>query len=74
MIIVLKQQWSCNTKDNDDNDDNNDELFCGMVDRRKTFSLISSLDYCQRCSPSPISDTPQVGFEPVQDLSSGFVE
>ena len=31
-----------------------DELFCGMVDRRKAFSLISSWDHCQRCSPSRI--------------------
>ena len=32
--------------------------FCGMVDRRKAFSLISSQDHCQRSSPSRISDTP----------------
>ena len=31
--------------------------FCGMVDRRKAFSLISSRDHCQRSSPSRISDT-----------------
>ena len=48
--------------------------FCAMVDRRKAFSLISSRDYCQRSSPSRISDTPRAGFEPVQNLSSGFVE
>ena len=44
-----------------------DELmncFCGMVDRRKAFSLISSRDHCQRSSPSRISDTPRAGFEP----------
>ena len=29
--------------------------FCGMVDRRKAFSLISSRDHCQRSSPSRIS-------------------
>ena len=29
--------------------------FYGMVDRRKTFSLISSWDHCQRSSPSRIS-------------------
>ena len=46
----------------------------GMVDRRKAFSLISSRDHCQRSSPSRISDTPQVGFKPAQNLSSGFVE
>ena len=48
--------------------------FCGMVDRRKVFSLISNRDHCQRSSPSWISDMPQAGFEPVQNLSSGFVE
>ena len=32
--------------------------FCGMVDRRKAFSLISSRDHCQRSSSSRISDTP----------------
>ena len=50
-----------------------DELmncFCGMVDRRKAFSLISSQDHCQRSSPSRISDTPRAGFEPMQNLSS----
>ena len=48
--------------------------FCGMVDRQKAFCLISSLDHCQRLSPSQISDMPQAGFEPVQNLSSGLVE
>ena len=48
--------------------------FCGMVDRRKAFSLISSWDHCQRSSPSRIFDTPQAGFEPVQNLSSALVE
>ena len=47
---------------------------CGMVDRRKAFSLISSRDHCQRSSPSQISDTPLAGFEPAPNLSSGFVE
>ena len=46
--------------------------FCGMVDRRKSFSLISSRDNCQRSSPLWISDTPRAGFEPAQNLSSGF--
>ena len=36
--------------------------FCGMVDRRKVFSLISSRDHCQRSSLSRISDTPRAGF------------
>ena len=48
--------------------------FCGMVDRRKAFSLISSWDHCQRSSPSWISDTLRAGFEPGQNLSSGLVE
>ena len=48
--------------------------FCGMVDRRKAFSLISSRDHRQRSSPSRISDMPRAGFEPVQKLSSGLVE
>ena len=48
--------------------------FCGMVDRRKAFSLISSRDHCQRSSPSRISDTPRAGFEAAQNLSSGLVE
>ena len=46
--------------------------FCGMVDRRKAFSLISSRDHCQRSSPSRISDRLQAGFEPAQN--SGLVQ
>ena len=48
--------------------------FCGMVDRRKAFSLISSREHCQRSSPSRISDTPRAGYEPAQNLSSGLVQ
>ena len=48
--------------------------FCGMVDRRKTFSLISYRDHCQRSSPSTISDTTRARFEPAQDLSLRFAE
>ena len=44
-----------------------------MVDQRKELSLFSSQDYCQRFSPSPISDTQQVGYEPAQKLSSDIV-
>ena len=43
--------------------------FCGMVDRRKAFSLISSREHCQRSSPSQISDTRGAGFEPEFRLS-----
>ena len=42
--------------------------FCGMVDRQKTFSLISSRDHCQRSSPSQFSDTLEAEFEPQQNL------
>ena len=48
--------------------------FGGMDDRQKAFLLISGWDHCQRFSPCKISDTPQAGFEPAQNLSSGFVE
>ena len=48
--------------------------FYGMVDRRKAFRFISSRDHCQRSSSFRISDTPQAGFEPAQNPSSGLVE
>ena len=48
--------------------------FCGMVDRRKLFSLISSQDHYQRSWPSWISDPLRARIEPVQNLSSGLVE
>ena len=48
--------------------------FCGVLDRQKTFSLISSRNHCQRSSPSRISDTPRAGFEPAQSLSSDLVK
>ena len=48
--------------------------FCGMVGRRKALSLISSWDHCPWFSPLQISDTPQTGFEPPQNLSSDFIE
>ena len=52
--------------------------FCGMADRRKVFSLISSRDHCQRSSPSWISGSPRAGFKPAQSCaeqkkSLGFV-
>ena len=34
-------------------------LWCGMVDRRKLFGLISSRNHCQRSSPSRICGTPR---------------
>ena len=48
--------------------------FCGMVDRWKVFSLISSRNHCHRSSSSRISPVDQAGFEPAQNLSSGLVE
>ena len=47
---------------------------CGMVNRGKAFSLISTRDHCQRSTPSQISDTPRAGFETAQNLSSGLVD
>ena len=46
--------------------------FCGMVDWQNTFGFISSQYHFQRFSPSQNSDLPPAGFEPVQNLSSGF--
>ena len=46
--------------------------FCGIVDRRKAFSLISSWDHCQRSSSSQISDTPRAGFEYAEPESRLF--
>ena len=43
--------------------------FCGMVDRRKTFSLTSSRDHCRRSSTSRISDKPRAESEHTQHLS-----
>ena len=43
--------------------------FFGMVNRRKTLGLISRRNHCQRSSPLQISDTPQAGFEPAQNLN-----
>ena len=43
-------------------EDDDDEFFCGMVDQRKAFNLISSQDHCQGISPLQISDTLQAGL------------
>ena len=48
--------------------------FCGMVDRWKTFNLISSWENCQRFSTLRIFEKPQAGFELAQNIGSGFVE
>ena len=48
--------------------------FSWMVYRRKALSLISSQNHGQRFSPSQISDTPRIGLEPKQNLSSDFFE
>ena len=45
-----------------DNDD--DKLFQQNSRPTKSFKPIFGLEYCLRFSPSQISDTPQVGFEP----------
>ena len=48
--------------------------FCGMVDWRKAFSLVSSWDHCQRSSPLQIYDKLWASLQPAQNLSSGLVE
>ena len=48
--------------------------YCGMIDRQKAFSLMSSRDLCQKSSQSRISYAPRAGSEPVQNLRSGFAE
>ena len=40
----------------------------------KGLSLISNRDHCQMFSPKPTCNTPRTGFEPTQNLNSGFVE
>ena len=49
-------------------------FFCCIFERQKAFSLISSLDLCQRSSPSQFSNTPWARFEPAQNLSLDLVE
>ena len=46
---------------------------CGMVDQREAFTLFPT-ETIVRSSPLRISDAPQVGFEPVQNTGSDFVE
>ena len=48
--------------------------FCGMVERRKAISLISSRDHCQRSSPLRISNTLRTRFEPEQNPISDLAE
>ena len=48
--------------------------FCGMFNRQKMFSFISSQNHCQRSLPSRISDTLRAGLEPAENMMSGFVE
>ena len=70
--MQIRKKASCDICINFLYDDDN--LFCGMVDRLKVFSYISSRDHCQRSLPLRISDTPRAGFEPAQNLSLGLVE
>ena len=53
---------------------NGDEFFCRIIDQRKDLSLIFSQDYCQRLSSMQTSGMLQATFEPMQNLSSDFVE
>ena len=47
-------------------------VFSGIVDKGKTFSLIFSWGHCQRSSPSRISDTQRARSS--QNFSLGFDE
>ena len=49
-------------------------FFCGMIDLRKGFSLISSWVTWQRSSQSRTFHTPWAEFEPRHNLSLGFLE
>ena len=55
-----------NDDDNDDDDDDDDDelCFCGMINRQKMLDLVSSWHFCQKFSPSQISDTSRVGLVP----------
>ena len=55
-------------------DDDSDELFCRMVDRQKSRSVISSQEHYQVLSSSQISDMLQAEFEIVPNWSPGFIE
>ena len=48
--------------------------FCGMANQQKAFSHFSSQDHFQWSSQLRITNMPQAGFEPAQNLSSGFDE
>ena len=48
--------------------------FCKLVDRQKALNSISIRDHYHRFSPSQISEMPQVGLEPAQNLSLVLVE
>ena len=48
--------------------------FCGMIDQRKAFGLISSQEHCQRSSPLQISNMQRAGFQPAQNVSSSITE
>ena len=44
--------------------------FCGIGDRRKVFSHISSRHHCYEFSPWETTDIPRSGFESAQNLNS----
>ena len=47
---------------------------CELIDGRKTLSFITSWNNCHTFSPSQVSNTPRGGFEPAQNLRSGFTD
>ena len=45
-----------------------------LTDERRLVLFPARTIYCQRSSPSCISDSPRAGIEPAQSLNSGLVE
>ena len=49
-------------------------FYAEWLTEQRDFSVIPTHDPCPRFSPSQISCTPWVGFEPKQNLGSGSVD
>ena len=77
MEVKTSASTSKTNKEEDDDDNDDDKLFLwyGWLTKGvQPYLQPKTQNNCQRSSPSRISDTPQTGFEPVQNLSSCLVE
>ena len=54
--------------------DDDDVVFVEWLIDERRLRHIFSQDHCQWFSPSQISDMPRAGFEPTQNLKSGFTD